>query len=221
MQVCFFILFLVGSPDNLGHIPFVSDPGSPAGNPRLEDQYCYQPFVFENLINGLGFSSPNSWMIADDFNTGLYIGYIDMIEVWAIYSSSNCTGFNIQVRHDTGGTGPGSISGSTTAAGVYHTNTGYTNWGYVLWHTEIEPLQPLFISDEKYWLALQTTGGAGAHYWLSANQTWAEMTYFSSNGGNTWSSSQATWGTPYEQFLVVTGNVPLERDSWGRIKVLF
>ena len=115
MQVIIFMLVFLQSPDNLGHIPSVSDPGSFAGDPRLEEQYCYQPFVFENLANGLGFSSPNSWMVADDVNTALYSGYIDMIEVWAIYAASNCTGFNFQIRHDTGGAGPGTIPGGRPA----------------------------------------------------------------------------------------------------------
>ncbi len=221
MQVIIFMLFLLQSPDNLGHIPSVSPEMALLGAPQWEEYICCsQPFVYENLANGLGFSSPNSWMIADDFNSALYSGYIDMIEVWAIYSSSNCTGFSIQIRHDTGA-GPGSIFGSTTSASVSHTNTGFTNWGYPLWHTEIEPIQSLYFADEKYWLALQTTGGAGAHYWLCANQSWADMTYFSANNGNSWSSSQTEWGAPYEQFMILSADVALERDSWGGIKALF
>lgn len=221
MQVFIFMLLLIQSPDNLGHIPSVPHTRSFIGDPLLEEQYCFQPFVFENLVNGLAFSSPNSWMIADDFNSSLSSGYIDKIEIWAIYSASNCTGFNIQIRQDTGDAGPGSVFGSTTSASVSHTNTGFTNWGYVLWHTEIEPIQPLFFADEKYWLAMQTTGGAGIHYWLCANQTWADMTYFSPNNGASWTSSQSTWGTAYEQFMILSDPTSLERNTWGGIKILF
>ena len=222
MQVFIFMLLLIQSPDNLGHIPSVSPEMSLLGAPQWEEYYCCsQPFVYENLANGLGFSSTNSWMIADDFNMALQTGFIDRIELWAIYSSANCTGFNIQIRHDTGGAGPGSIAASTTSSGVSHTNTGYTNWGYTLWYTDVYPVQQLSFADEKYWLAMQTTGGAGAHYWLATSQTWAEMTYFSQNNGSTWSSSQATWGAPYEQFMILSANVALERDSWGAVKALF
>ncbi len=220
MQVFALVLFLIQSPDNLGHIPSVSPEMSLLGDPSWEEYYCCsQPFVYENLANGLGFSSPNSWMVADDF-TYPSGGYIDLVRIWAIYASGNATGFNIQLRADSGA-GPGSIVSSHTSTACTHANTGYTNWGYPLYYTEITTPQISFVAGTKYWFAMQTTGGAGAHYWLAANQTWADMTYFSQNNGSTWSSSQAEWGEPYEQFLILSGNLQLERESWGGIKALF
>ncbi|MFO7626948.1 MAG: hypothetical protein R6V62_06800 [Candidatus Fermentibacteraceae bacterium] len=220
MQVFIFVLLLIQSPDNLGHIPSVSPEAALLGDPLWEEYYCCsQPFVYENLANGLGFSSPNSWMVADDF-TYPFDGYIDLVQIWAIYASSNATGFNIQLRADSG-SGPGSIVSSHTSTDCTHSNTGYTSWGYPLYYTLITTPNIDFTGGTKYWFAMQTTGGSGAHYWLCANQTWADMTYFSQNNGSTWSSSQAEWGEPYEQFLILTGYLPLERDSWGGIKVLF
>lgn len=183
------------------------------------DVICSQPFVFAALINGVGFSQPNSWMIADDF-TYAQGGYIDLVEIWAIYTSGNATGFNIQLRAD-GGAGPGSIVSSHTSTAVAHTNTGLTSWGYNLWDSEITVGNIDFLAGTKYWFAMQSTGGAGAHYWLSANQTWADMTYFSANNGSSWSSSQAEFGAPYEQFMILSGSTALTRDSWGSIKTLF
>jgi len=185
-----------------------------------DDVFCSQVFVYANLTNGLGFSSPNSWMIADDFTYAMG-GYIDFIQIWAIYASSNATGFNIQLRAD-GGAGPGSIVSSHTSTACTHANTGYTQWGYPLWYTEITTPDIAFTAGTKYWIAMQTTGGAGAHYWLAANQAWADMTYFSANNGSSWNSSQAEWGVPYEQFMILSGEVSaLTRDSWGSIKSLF
>ena len=220
MQVIIFVLLLLQSPDNLGHIPSVSPEAALLGAPQWEEYYCCsQPFVYENLANGLGFSSPNSWMVADDF-THPFDGYIDLVEIWAIYASSNATGFNIQLRADSG-SGPGSIVSSHTSTAVNHTNTGFSNWGFPLYYTEITTPNIDFTGGTKYWLAMQTTGGAGAHYWLCANQTWADLSYFSTNNGSTWVSSQAEFGAPYEQFMIISGVTSLTRDSWGSIKSLF
>ncbi len=219
MQVFVFVLFLIQSPDNLGHIPSVSPEAALLGDPSWEEYYCSQPFVYENLANGLGFSSPNMWMVADDFTYPIG-GYIHVVRIWAIYASGNATGFNIQLRADSGA-GPGSIVSSHTSTSCTHVNTGFTSWGYPLYYTEITTPYILFTAGTKYWFALQTTGGAGAHYWLCANQTWADMTYFSANNGGSWSSSQAEWGAPYEQFMILSDNVALERESWGGIKALF
>lgn len=224
MQVFLLTLLVFSSPDNLGHIAAGAPGASITLEPSQYDVICTQPFVFENLANGLGFSSGNNWMIADDLFC-VYYGWADcsIIELWAIYSAAACTGFNIQLRTDTGGAGPGAVWQSTTSSSVEHSNTGLYQWGYSLWHTEINMWGYLtFNSGIKYWLALQTTGGAGAHYWLAADQTWADMTYFSQNNGGTWTSSSAEWGTAYEQFMIVKGMwVSLERESWGSIKALF
>jgi hypothetical protein len=214
------MLLLIQSPDNLGHIPSASPEAALLSNPPCAETYCYQPFVYENLANGLVFSSQNTYMVADDF-TSTYGGFIERIEIWAIYVSGNAAGFNIQIRQDTGGAGPGSVLKSTVSASVSHTNTGYSQWGYYLWHTEIENWGDLNFGGGKYWFAMQTTGGFSAHYWLCANQTWADMSYLSNNNGTSWTSSQDAFGAPYEQFLILTGALPLERDSWGAIKVLF
>jgi hypothetical protein len=224
MQAFFLTLLLFPSPDNLGHIAAGPPGTSVILEPSMDDVICTQAFLFENLANGLGFSSANSWMLADDLFCVQY-GEADIthIELWAIYSSTACTGFNIQLRSDTGGSGPGSISQSTVSSSVEHSNTELYQWGYPLWHTEITLQDDMqFPSSAKYWLVLQTTGGAGAHYWLAADQTWADMTYFSQDNGNTWTSSQAEWGTAYEQFMIVSGMwLSMERESWGSIKALF
>lgn len=200
---------------DLGHIDAETITPEIAG----DDVFCSQVFNYGTLANGLGFSSPNSWMLSDDF-TFAQDGYIDFIQIWAIYASSNATGFNIQLRAD-GGAGPGSIVSSHTSTAVSHANTGYTQWGYSLWYTEITVGDIAFTGGTKFWLAMQTTGGAGAHYWLACNQTWADMTYFSQDNGSSWQSSQQAWGTPYEQFMILSGYVSLTRDSWGSIKSLF
>ena len=53
----------LAAPNQLGHL---NQEQIPVGV-SLEDVICSQPFVFANLVNGVGFSQPNSWMIADDF----------------------------------------------------------------------------------------------------------------------------------------------------------
>jgi hypothetical protein len=210
-------LALAAPPSQLGHL---NQELIPVGV-SLEDVICSQPFVFANLVNGVGFSQPNSWMIADDF-TYAVDGYIDNIEIWAIYASASCTGFNIQLRSDSG-SGPGAIVQSTTSGTPYHENTGLSQWGYAIWYTEVAPTDNItFTGGTKYWFAMQTTGGAGAHYWLCTSQTWADQTYFSQDNGGSWITSQAAWGEAYEQFMILSGaETSLTRDSWGAIKSLF
>jgi hypothetical protein len=208
--------FAFAANTSLGHIDAVQIIPEMAG----DDIICSQPFAYAALSNGLGFSSANSWMLADDF-TWTQDGIIDFIEIWAIYASGNATGFNIEIRNDTGGSGPGTVYDNTTSSAVNHTNTGLSSWGYSLWYTEITVPETSFLGGTKYWLAMQTTGGAGAHYWLAAVQTWADMNYFSQNNGSSWASSQSTWGTAYECFMIISGTTSLTRDSWGAIKTLF
>ncbi len=208
--------FALAADTSLGHL---SDAVTIIPEIAGDDIICSQPFVFAGLVNGVGFSSPNSWMIADDF-TYAYGGYIDRIEIWAIYASGNATGYNIQLRAE-GAPGPGSIVSSHTSSAVNHISTGFSSWGYALWYSDITVGNITFTGGTKYWLAMQTTGGAGAHYWLATNQTWADMTYFSANNGSSWSSSQTEWGAPYEQFMILSGSTALTRDSWGAIKTLF
>lgn len=201
---------------SLGHIDAVQIIPEIAG----DDVFSSQPFEYAALANGLGFNSANSWMLADDF-TSSQDGIMDFIQIWAIYSSGNPTSFVIQIRNDTGTSGPGSIHATVNPYAVNHYNTGLSQWGYSLWYTEINVYDAVFYSGTKYWLVLQTLGGAGSHYWLVALQTWADMNYFSTNNGSSWVSSQSQWGTAYECFMVISGSTSLTRDTWGSIKTLF
>jgi hypothetical protein len=183
-----------------------------------DDIICSQPFVFATLINGGGFSSGDDWMVADDF-TCAYDDNIAFIEIWAVYASSNATGYNIQLRAD--GTGPGAIYASCVSTFVVHENTGLVSWGYPLWYSAISADLD-FIGGHTYWLAIQTTGGAGSHYWLASNNVYGDETYFSADNGYTWMSSSQAWGQALDQFMIISGPyISLSRDSWASIKTLF
>jgi hypothetical protein len=186
--------------------------------PDYVDVVCSQPFVYANMDNGLGFSSNNSWMIADDF-TPVAQANINCFEIWAIYASGNPSSILVQFRSDS--SGPGTVLDDYTTTELSHENTGLSSWGYPLWYTVISPGITFTASQgTKYWLCLQTTSG-GTSYWLCALQMWADMSYFSQNNGSTWASSQSTWGTAYEQFMIISDIVSLERDTWGGIKAMF
>ncbi len=208
--------FAFAADTSLGHIDAVQIVPEIAG----EDIICSQPFNYSALANGLSFLGANGWMMADDF-TYDQDAYIDFIEIWAIYAGGNPADYNIEFREDTGGSGPGELYESFNATGVDHTNTGLTQWGYQLWYSEITVDPQSFTGGTKYWLAMQTSGSAGNDFWLSANQTWADMNYFSQDNGTSWTSSQGMWGTAYECFMILSGGTSLTRDSWGAIKTLF
>jgi len=185
-----------------------------AGN----DIICSQTFNYATLINGGGFNSGNSWMVADDF-TWAVDDNIALIEIWAVYVSSNATGYNIQLRID--GTGPGDIYTSGASTFVVHENTGLVSWGYPLWYSAISADLD-FVGGHTYWLAIQTTGGAGSHYWLASNNVYGEETYFSADNGFTWTRSSNQWGQALDQFMIISGPYnSLSRDSWASIKTLF
>jgi hypothetical protein len=177
------------------------------------------PFVYEDLEDAPMFMAP--YMTADDF-TCTNSGYIDFIEIWAIYvaGGGNPSNYNIELRN-TSAAGPGSIVSSHASTSANHTNTGYTYLGHSLWYTEITVDNIFFAGGTGYWLAIQTTGNTGWHGWLCTTQTWGDMTYFSQNNGASWESSQSHYGTAYGQFMVLSGSVGLSRNSWGAIKTLF
>lgn len=182
-----------------------------------EDWLCSQPFNYDDLANGLGFSTNHDWMMADDIFSSWEEGLF-RIEIWAIYAESNPQGVLIQIRSDL--VGPGSVIDSGSSNSLNHEDTGFSQWGYPLWYTDISVAE-IDVPAGKSWLALQTIGN-GNNYWLAAGQQWADMSYFSQDNGSMWSSSQQTWGTPYEQFMVLNRWFPsLERHSWGAIKALF
>jgi hypothetical protein len=204
-----------------------TDP-SPSGNAGAEpifpdypgsDLIYGLPFVHEDLEDAPYFMAP--YMTADDF-TCTNSGYIDFIEIWAIYlaGGGNPSNYNIELRN-TGVVGPGSIVSSHSSTNVNHTNTGYTLWGYTLWYSEITVDNIFFNGGTEYWLAIQTIGNTGSHGWLCTTQTWGDMSYYSQNNGASWESSLSHFGTAYGQFMVLSGSVALYRNSWGAIKTLF
>lgn len=214
--LCVFIL--LETPRSASFTPLApSCACSPVIIPCSEDWLCSQPFNYDNLANGLGFSTNHYWMMADDFFS-MYGDWMFRIEIWAIYAESNPQGILIQIRSDNAG--PGSVIESGTSNSLNHQDTGFSQWGYPLWYTDIS-VPGLDVPAGKSWLALQTIG-TGNNYWLASGQQWADMSYFSQDNGYTWTSSQQTWGTPYEQFMVLNRWFPsLERHSWGAIKALF
>lgn len=205
---------------SVGGLPHIAGSSSPVlpPTPDYYDVACSQPFSYGNLVSGLGFSGSNSWMLADDFTTTAPSN-VNFIEIWAIYTAGNPTSFRIQFRSDA--SGPGTILTDFNTTAVFHTNTGITSWGYPLWYTEISPGVTFTANPgTKYWFCMQTLSG-GMSYWLCANQTWADMTYYSGDNGSTWITSQQAYGAPYEQFMILSDIVALERNSWGGIKSLF
>jgi hypothetical protein len=197
--------------NNLGHV--FCDPITP----QVNDYICSQPFNYSNISNALGFSDTNNWMIADDF---IYPadGFIEYIEIWAIYTGTNPTGFNVQLMSDN--SMPDEILVQASTIDVNHEDTGLYKWGYKIYFTTIVLTEPMpFYAYTKYWFALQTTGGTNQNYWICTLQTWADMTYFNNN--NNWASSYATWGYAYEQFIIISGRTSLSRSTWGSIKASF
>jgi hypothetical protein len=206
----------------------VADDPSPGGNACAEPVFPdYEgsdiiyglPFLFETLEESLVFTAP--CMISDDF-TCLNSGYIDFIEIWAVYiaGGGNPSNYNIELRGN-GSSGPGSVISSHSSIAVNHSNTGYTYMGCPLWYTEISVNNIWFTGETQYWIAIQTTGNTGWHGWLCTTQTWGDMTYLSQDNGASWESSLSHYGAAYGQFMVLSGSVDLSRNSWGAIKTLF
>jgi hypothetical protein len=183
----------------------------------LDDWLCSQTFNYESLQCGFGFSQNQNSMVADDFYS-IYEWGLSRIELWALYLESNPEGFLIQIRSDY--SGPGSVIGSGSSTYLTHQDTGYAQWGYPLWYTDIF-VPSISFPAGKSWLALQTMG-AGNNYWLAADQQWSDMSYFSTSNGGSWTSSEVGFGSPCEQFMILNRYTPaLERNSWGGIKALF
>jgi hypothetical protein len=200
-----------------GVIPVPGD-----GFPGTDDVIVSQPFAYASLQNGLGFSSGNSWMLADDI-TPVADTPIGSMELWTIYAGGNPTTIHIEARNDAAG--PGStVLYTNDCTALVTTSTGLYQWGYLLMNTvatidaaaEYHP-----VGGTKIWWALQTAGSAGPDYWLAAGQLWADQVYFSQDNGSSWVSSTSAWGAPYESFMILNSGVGLSADTWAGIKTSF
>jgi hypothetical protein len=227
MRVLFAAMLLAavsfaGSAGDLGHItPPAIYPAIQDG-PTTDNVAYQQPFVFALLTNGLPFVGASSLMMADDFELTQQVDIASM-EIWVIYTSTVPTGMKVQFRSDNAST-PGSVLWEQTSSNMTIAATGLTSWGYNLSYNKITLAQPYWYgaAATRYWVALQTVGGAGSQWWLCQNAAFFTMSYYSTNNGSSWSSSQAAFGTAYDQFFVlIKSPTGLTHSTWGEIKTNF
>lgn len=211
-----------GVTDDLGHItPPAIHPAFQDG-PTTDNVAYQQAFDFALLTNGLPFPGASSLMMADDFELTQQVD-IASLEIWVIYTSTVPTGMKVQFRSDNAST-PGAVLWEQTSNTMTIAPTGLTSWGYSLLYNKVTLAQPYWYgaAATRYWMALQTVGGAGSQWWLCQNNAFYSMSYFSQNNGSTWASSQATWGVAYDQFFVlIKSPTGLTRSTWGEIKTTF
>lgn len=195
----------------------------PGHFPGTDDVITSQPFAFENLQNGVAFSTSNNWMMADDI-TPAGDAQITDIEIWDCYAGPQMTELKVEIRADGGSqpTGAAIYSFSTTA--ITHTTTGLYAWGSYELFDVVATIDAASAytptPGTKVWFCLQATSSSAA-YWLCTFQTWGDMSYFSGDNGATWSSSQAEWGYAYEQYMILEGESALTADTWAGIKSSF
>jgi hypothetical protein len=213
------VAVVFGGVGELGNNPSYFHPltqDSPTTGPVVFSQ----PFVNPPL-NGLGFSAANLWMMADDFEVTAPapIGYI---EIWAIYATSTCTGMKVEFRANSTNV-PGAVIWTQTSTTLTHVNTGFSSWGYPLYYTKIYISSPYYLvpAATRTWLALQSQGGSGAHYWLASAFANYNMNCFSADNGTTWTPSQTQWGTAYDSQFVLMATTGLTHSTWGEIKTVF
>lgn len=206
---------------DLGHIGPVGSTGTPGHFPGTDDVITSQPFDYANLTNGLGVAGASGWMLADDITpiSDLPIG---SVELWMIYGTAQAATIRFEVFADNSGSPTGAYLYQNDCTNLVHTNTGLYSWGYALWYTlatidESAMYSP--VGGTTVWFALQTYNNSGYDYWLARNQYWAAMSYWSQDNGGSWISSQAEWGTAYEQFFILNSGVgALQSDTWAGIK---
>jgi hypothetical protein len=212
-----------GTETDLGHVgPYPNPTITHLDFPATDGVIVSQPFVYENMTNGLGCSASNSWMIADD-TTPPSDSPFQYWQYWVLYTGSTATTWKIQVRNDV--TGPGaSVLWTWDVTGVTNTSTGLFGWGYLVYSVAANPPGPWYNygAGTKIWLCFQSLNGSGTTYFCAVNQTWADQCWFSQNNGTSWTSSTSNWGVPYELPMIIIGyGALLERDTWGSIKSTF
>ncbi len=221
LVAAFLVSFAVANDTQLGRI-------EPVGEPTQgTDGFLFEhPFDYGILTNGLAVSAGNMWAMADDFIAPEDY-QLELIDLWMIYTDGNTDVLDFEIRSDTGGSGPdANLLWEAAIADLTHEDTGYTNWGYVLWHT-IAPLseEQYFRADGEvcYWLVIQSHG-MGTDYWLCSDQCMGNnMSYFSQDDGLSWTSSYDQWGMAYDQFMLLDGTAQgaLDSETWGTIKAIF
>jgi len=187
-----------GTETDLGHRGPYPDPTiSHISFPYTSEAAVSQPFIFENITNGLGCNASNSWMIADDATPPWMVQFWSWY-YWVLYTGSPATTWKLQARNNSG-TGPGmTILWTENVTDVMNTSTGLYGWGYLIytcWATPQSPYGPT--PAVKIWLCFQSMNCSGTSYLCAVNQTWADQCYFSQNNGTSWSSSTANWGVAY------------------------
>lgn len=191
-------------------------------DPQTDADICNQVFDFGALQNGLSVSSCFDRMMADDFTSAIDSD-MGLIELWIIYTDVMPASILFQIRDDNSSSPGSTVEWSADVSDLTHTNTGFTSWGYIIWHTEavLTPAEYFTpIIGVKYWFVVQTQTTTN-DFWLCRNQFWADMSYFSENNGTTWMSSFDMWGAAYEQFMILSTPVALDHSTWGDIKTLF
>jgi hypothetical protein len=228
LVLCSLLVLAVAAFAGVGELGQIEVTGHPVlqDSPNTDNVIYQVPYAFSSLTNGLGFSSGNSWMMADDFQTTTNAKDLREVEIWAIYATSNATGLRLQIRSNA--TGPGAILWERASSPTTHASTGDSSWGYAIWYSKATIATPYYsplTPGTTYWLAIQTVGGSGSHYWCCKNNaggTEYNMSYFSQNNGTSWTSSQTQWGTAYQQFMCLIGMpVSLSHETWAEIKANF
>ncbi len=215
------VSFALADDSNLGRIEPV---GQPAGG---TDGFLFEhPFDYNILTNGLGITASNMWAMADDFIPAEDYD-LRLIYLWAIYSDGNTETLDFELRTDTGGSGPDTgLLWQVSVEDLEHEDTGYTNWGYVLWYTTAVLSEEQYfrvIRDVTLWLVVQSHG-MGTDYWLCSDLCMGNnMSYFSQDDGISWISSYDQWGVAYDQFMILDGEPigALDSETWGAIKAIF
>lgn len=196
----------------------------PGHFPGTDDVITSQPFDYAALQNGVGFSSGNSWVMADDI-TPAGDAQITDIEIWDCYNGTQMTGLKVEIRADGGSQPTGAALYSFETTAITHTTTGLYAWGsYEL----IDVVATIDAASAytptpgtKVWFCLQATGCSGYAYWCACNQTWGDMSWFSTDNGASWTSSEYNWGAAYEQYMILEGESALTADTWAGIKSSF
>jgi len=210
-----FVSLILANSSIEGHFEGTPDPMP--GTDDVIDSNPYDPAH----ASSTAFAIYTNYWTADDF-TPAYDNSVASLTFWDLSTGTMPTSVDAYFWADLP-PGPGAElwTGTVSGTNLTHTYIGVTFAGYPIYMTVADLPNIDYFSvtgGTTYWTTIQRTDGTNFYCILDDEVSGYECYR---DIGSGWMPSSAPGGSPVDMFRIIEGTVPLERDTWGSIKMQF